>query len=88
MASNVKVNVLFFASLKEDLGVSELEIDVTELADRSALFDSLTSELGTDNVEPLMAENISIAINRNIEKGDFVLKSGDEIAFLPPITGG
>lgn len=88
MAGIVKVKVLFFASLKEDLGVSEIELDVTELAGRAALFDSLTSELGTANVEPLMAENISIAINRNIEKADFVLQSGDEIAFLPPITGG
>ena len=84
----MKVNVLFFASLKEDLGVSEIELDVAEFAGRSDLFDSLTNELGTDNVAPLMADSISIAINRNIEKGEFILKSGDEIAFLPPITGG
>ena len=84
----MKVNVLFFASLKEDLGVSEIELDVSELAGRSALFDSLTVELGSDCVAPLLAENISIAVNRNIEKGEFVLKPGDEIAFLPPITGG
>ncbi|MCY4128739.1 MAG: MoaD/ThiS family protein [Gammaproteobacteria bacterium] len=84
----MKVNVLFFASLKEDLGVSEIELDVSELAGRSALFDSLTIELGSDCVAPLLAENISIAVNRNIEKGEFVLKPGDEIAFLPPITGG
>lgn len=84
----MKVNVLFFASLKEDLGVSEIELDVAECAGRSDLFDSLTNELGTDNVAPLMVDSISIAINRNIEKGEFILKSGDEIAFLPPITGG
>lgn len=84
----MKVNVLFFASLKEDLGVSEIELNVSELAGRSALFDSLTNEFGSDCVTPLFAENVSIAINRNIEKGEFVLKPGDEIAFLPPITGG
>ena len=88
MAIEVKVNVLFFASLKEDIGVSEIELDVSELARRSDLFDSLTNELGSDCVAPLKAENVSIAINRNIEKGEFILKSGDEIAFLPPITGG
>ena len=84
----MKVNVLFFASLKEDLGVSEIELDVSERAGRSDLLDSLTSELGSDCVSPLRAENVSIAVNRSIEKGEFVLKSGDEIAFLPPITGG
>ena len=84
----MKVNVLFFASLKEDLGVSEIELDVSEFAGRSDLFDSLTKELGIDCVTPLLAENVSIAINRNIEKGEFELNAGDEIAFLPPITGG
>ena len=84
----MKVNVLFFASLKEDLGVNELELDVAECSGRSDLFDALTNELGSDCVSPLLAENITIAINRNIEKGEFVLRSGDEIAFLPPITGG
>ncbi|MCY4096239.1 MAG: MoaD/ThiS family protein [Gammaproteobacteria bacterium] len=84
----MKVNVLFFASLKEDLGVSEIELDVSMLAGRSDLLDALTNELGTECVAPLLAENISIAINRNIEKGDFSLEAGDEIAFLPPITGG
>ena len=84
----MKVNVLFFASLKEDLGFSEIELDVSQSAGRSDLFDSLTDELGTASVAPLLAENISIAINRTIEKGEFVLRAGDEIAFLPPITGG
>lgn len=84
----MKVNVLFFASLKEDLGVSEIELDVSQSADRSALFDSLTRNLGAACVAPLLAENISIAINRTIEKGEFALKPGDEVAFLPPVTGG
>ena len=84
----MKVNVLFFASLKEDLGVSEIELDVSQSADRSALIDSLTSNLGADCVAPLLAENISIAINRTIEKGEFALQPGDEVAFLPPVTGG
>ena len=84
----MKVNVLFFASLKEDLGFSEIELDVSQSSGRSDLLDSLTNELGTDCVAPLLAENISIAINRTIEKGEFTLQAGDEIAFLPPITGG
>ena len=84
----MKVNVLFFASLKEELGISEIELDVAEFAQRSDLFDSLKNELGSDCVAPLLAENISIAVNRNIEKGEFALKKGDEVAFLPPITGG
>ena len=84
----MKVNVLFFASLKEDLGISEIELDVAEFAQRSDLFDSLKNELASDCVAPLLAENISIAVNRNIENGEFALKTGDEVAFLPPITGG
>ena len=84
----MKVNVLFFASLKEDLGFSEFELELKEAANRSALLDSLAQKLGNDCAEPLFDERISIAINRTIEKGEFVLQSGDEVAFLPPITGG
>lgn len=84
----MKVNVLFFASLKEDLGCAEIELQLSELASRADLFDCLTNELGSDRVAPLFAENVSIAINQSIEKGEFTLQSGDEVAFLPPITGG
>ena len=84
----MKISVLFFASLKEDVGISEIELDVSASADRSALFDSLTKNLGADCVEPLLGESISIAINRTIEKGEFELQAGDEVAFLPPVTGG
>lgn len=84
----MKVSVLFFASLKEDVGISEIELDVAQSTNRSALLDSLAKNLGVDCVAPLLGESISIAINRTIEKGEFVLKPGDEVAFLPPVTGG
>ena len=88
MARLVKVSVLFFASLKEDIGQSELMLEVTETAGRDELATALAEALGGEQVAPLFAENVAIAINQNIAKGDFELHAGDEVAFLPPITGG
>lgn len=84
----MNVEVLFFASLKEELGVASLGLNLPRANSRAALLESLRSELGSERSAPLFQENIAIAINQTIERGDFTLNEGDEIAFLPPITGG
>ena len=84
----MKIEVLFFASLREELGIDTVELHLNEAASRRTLLDSLMLELGEEKVAPLLSEEVSIAVNQTIEKGDFALSSGDEVAFLPPITGG
>ena len=84
----MKIDVLFFASLREELGVDAIELQLSEVASRRMLLDTLIAELGEEKVALLLSEDVSIAVNQTIETGDFALSSGDEVAFLPPITGG
>lgn len=88
MAGQVNVEVLFFASLREAIGRTSIDLHLPVEATRKDLLTHLRNEFGDDRVAPLLAENVSIAVNRTLEKGAFVLKPGDEVAFLPPITGG
>ena len=84
----MNVEVLFFASLRELVGCTSIELTLPDEADRKDLMTQLQNEFGLEKAAPLFAENVSIAVNRTLEKGGFILQAGDEVAFLPPITGG
>jgi len=36
----------------------------------------------------LSAPNVRIAVNKEFVEGGCTLRDGDEVAFMPPITGG
>ncbi len=79
------VTVKFFASLREDLGRAELELAAASVAD---LLDALRAELGAD-MAAIEQENVRIAVNQDlIDDLTLPLTAGDEVAFLPPVTGG
>jgi len=81
----VSVTVKFFASLREDLGRAELEVEADTIA---ALLTAIGTELG-DAVQHLQQENVRIAVNQDlVDDPALALKPGDEVAFLPPVTGG
>ncbi|MCM8804450.1 MAG: MoaD/ThiS family protein [Candidatus Omnitrophica bacterium] len=75
------MKVLFFGKLKEITKKSEMEIkgikDLSEL--KSFLYKKFPE---------IEREIFFIAVNQKICDGDTDLKEEDEIAFLPPISGG
>jgi len=81
----MNVKILFFASLREEVGCAELQLDVRHL---SEVLPALQSKLPTSGYAALQAENVRIAVNQTMVEGDLQLKAGDEVAFLPPVTGG
>lgn len=83
---NKDVTVLFFASIRERLGVARLQVPLVSGID--ALIDALSAERGVHWGETLRAANVIVAINQRVaERGDS-LHDGDELAFFPPVTGG
>ena len=79
----MKVKVLFFASYREITGKSQIEVDVQPGETLSAL----TSKIRT-NFPNLPESDIMIAVNQEFAKPDYVLKDGDEVALIPPVSGG
>ena len=79
------VQVKFFASLREDVGCAQLEVRATSLPE---LFAALEDELGAFKVDALRAENVRIAVNQTLVDASCEFQPGDEVAFLPPVTGG
>jgi len=81
----LKVKVKLFASVRERMGTRELEIELPENVRLSYLMNRLKKEY-----EPIRGFKSSLAVSINMEyaKGNEFLKEGDEIALIPPVSGG
>ena len=78
--------VLLLGRLRDVAGWRERSIDPAP-ATLSALRELLTREdaaLG----EALAGRGVQAAVNKALTRGDVALQPGDEIAFLPPMSGG
>lgn len=84
----MSVTVLFFASLKETVGCERTIVDLPASLELSAFIDRLAVQLGPQVGEVLRAESVRVAVNQVLLGGPEVIDDGDEVAFLPPITGG
>ena len=82
----MSVRILYFAGLKEALGMAGETVDLPAgVTSVGALRDWLVGQgraaLGT-------AKNLRCAVNQDMARLDAAVQDGDEIAFFPPVTGG
>ena len=85
----MKVRVLFFASLREQVGSAGEEIElpagVTTVAGLRA---HLMARGGAWGAALGDARRLRAALNQDMVKPGAALRAGDEVAFFPPVTGG
>jgi sulfur-carrier protein len=84
----MKVAVRFFASLRDAAGTAALEVELLDGARFEDLLGALEGLLRPGALAALRAENVRLAVNQDLVAPPFALADGDEIAFLPPVTGG
>jgi molybdopterin synthase sulfur carrier subunit len=80
------LNVLFFASVRERLGIDRVTCAFAPTID--ALIAALSRAHGPQCEDILRAPNIIVAVNHQVVTRDYTLRDGDEVAFYPPVTGG
>jgi len=79
------VTVRLFARLRELAGASELRRELPEDAVAKTAWDSVVRDCpALADYEPA----ISCAVNEEYARLSTPLKNGDEVAFLPPVSGG
>ncbi len=79
------VTVRLFARLRDIAGKSELRRELPDGATARVLWDSLAAE---HTELSGYRDTVSTAINEEYAKMDHPLSDGDDVAFLPPVSGG
>ena len=82
------VKIVFFASLREKLGVNSVDLQISDSSSVSSLISQLADQHSAEWLAILTAVNTRIAVNQNIISEDIGVIDGDEVAFFPPVTGG
>ena len=81
------IRVRLFAAIREALGRETLDLT---LADGSTPEDAWRELTHLDERGALAArrQNLAAAVNRKYTKFDAPLSDGDEVVFIPPVSGG
>lgn len=80
------IKVLFFAQVRELVGVDALELDAT-----FPTVDALRQQLASRSDRWALAleeGKLLAAVNQTLVSMDHPVADGDEVAFFPPVTGG
>lgn len=81
----MRVTIRLFARLRDLAGAGELVREVPEQATVQTVWNTLTSEM------PSLVEyerTMSVAVNAEYSRMAAAVHDGDEVAFLPPVSGG
>jgi len=85
----MKVRVLYFASLREQVGRSKEELELPGDASTVGALRALLQARGGAWATALAeGKLLRMAVNMDMAQGDAPIKAGDEVAFFPPVTGG
>jgi len=77
--NQMSIQVKFFASLRETIGVADTTINHANSAGEA--WDIATNKAD----RPI---NVLVAINLEYAHFNSLIQDGDEVAFFPPVTGG
>ena len=78
----MNLKVLYFASLRDAAGRD------TEAVEHAAGLSLLYDELAARHGFRLARSRVRVAVNGEFVEWDHVMGEGDEVAFLPPVSGG
>lgn len=81
----MRVSVLLFAAYREACGTSRMQLDVPERASVDEVYSLLAAR--HERLGPLRPFT-AFARNRELVSGSATVESGDELAFLQPVSGG
>ena len=82
------LNILYFAQLRETLGLDKETVDIPDMATVDGLVNELRARGGVWADALSAGKRWRVAVNQDMAAADTPLKAGDEVAIFPPVTGG
>jgi molybdopterin synthase catalytic subunit len=82
--SSVHVSVRLFAGLRERAGADRVEVQVPD----GAVVRDVLAAMGGTAVGALAPKQCVVAVNREYAGPDEPVREGDEVALVPPVSGG
>ena len=80
----MEIKILFFGSLKEELGI---EAQTLNLA-LPITAEKLKQHLAKLYPQVKFADDLICSVNQTFANGSTIINENDEVAFFPPVTGG
>jgi molybdopterin converting factor subunit 1 len=85
VSQSIRIKVLFFGRLKDILGRAQESIDLAADSDIESLFAHYASRY--PELQQYRSSLVA-SCNREFAPWNTALHAGDEVAFLPPVSGG
>ncbi len=85
MSDNITVTVKLFAAFQEAIAADEIQLSVPPQTPVVKVYEELTTQY------PSLAKWRSLiryAVNLDFVEPDTLLQNGDEVALIPPVSGG
>lgn len=84
----MKLNVLYFASIREAAGTASETVEAPEACTLADLRARLIARGGPLAEALAPGKALRMALNQTLAHEHAGLAEGDEVAFFPPVTGG
>ncbi|HEY0786999.1 MAG TPA: molybdopterin converting factor subunit 1 [Thermoanaerobaculia bacterium] len=81
----MNVRLLLFAALRDIVGTDEMTVELEDGATPAALWSTLRSK--HERLASYLAPPL-VAVNQSYAEPSTALRDGDEVAFIPPVSGG
>jgi molybdopterin synthase sulfur carrier subunit len=81
------MNILFFAGIKDQLGIDQLDWPISGETTVGTLLESLQQQ-DAQWQQVLGDKKVLVAVNQTMARLNTKISDADEVAFFPPVTGG
>lgn len=81
----MKIRLRFFSILRDRFRTSEREVEIESPKEAREIFCDLFDDRG---LAEQMIRSIRFAVNCEYVPAETLVKAGDELAFIPPVSGG